>query len=496
MSDPTTTPSSDERREHRDPSAAPLRAVAEAVQDAIITSDAQGRITRWLGGAEALFGRTAEEAIGRPVTLIIPEDRRVRYAQTFAQAVAGDPSAGIVGGVPIEIFAMRRDGTVFPAELTLSRGEVDSEPFFVGVVRDISGRRAAAAELAVLQERFRSAFEHAATGMSMTTPTGRFVAANDAFCALVGRDRETLMSMAFSDLTHPEDQEGDLLNVARMLSGEVDNVHVEKRYLRPDGEVVWVEGNASVVRDERRLPLHYLTQVIDITERRRTEQELARSNAELAQLASVAAHDLNEPLRIVDGFLRLLEGRAGETLDEEGRRFVAEALAGAERMRDLIDALLRYARAGGGTIGRDPVDLSRVAREAEGALAATMWERGTTVEIAALPTVPGDAPLLRQILQNLLANAIRHARPEDPQVRVRVREVDGGWELSVADNGPGFPGRLRDSAFDLFARGHNGGTGLGLAICRRAVERHGGRIWIADGDGQGADVRFTLPARA
>src|SRR5689334_25339151 len=119
MSDPTTTSSNDERREHRDASAAPLRAVAEAVQDAIITTDSAGRITRWLGGAEKLFGWTADEAIGEPVTLIVPEERRVRYAETLAAAAADDAS-GIVG-VPIEIFSRRRDGSVFPAELTLSR---------------------------------------------------------------------------------------------------------------------------------------------------------------------------------------------------------------------------------------------------------------------------------------------------------------------------------------------------------------------------------------
>jgi signal transduction histidine kinase len=301
--------------------------------------------------------------------------------------------------------------------------------------------------------------------------------------------------MTFSAITHPADNEGDLLHVARLMSGEADHLPVDKRYLRPDGEVVWVEGNVSLVRDADGVPLHYLTQVIDVTERRRVEQELARSNAELAQFAAVAAHDLSEPLRIVEGFLRLLEGRAGEALDDDGRRFIAEALGGAERMRALIDALLGYARVGGRAVRMEPVDLDRVAREAEGALAAAIWERGTHVELGDLPPVRGDASLLRQVLQNLLANAVRHARPDDPQVVVGATTREDGWEISVADNGPGVPDDLRPRAFDLFARGEHGGTGLGLAICRRAVERHGGRIWIADAPQGGADLRFTLPRR-
>ena len=162
-------------------------------------------------------------------------------------------------------------------------------------------------------------------------------------------------------------------------------------------------------------------------------------------------------------------------------------------MRGLIEALLGYARVGGGRVGAGPVDLERVAQEAEGALATAIWERGTRVELDDLPTVAGDAALLRQVLQNLLANAVRHARPDDPRVTVSAAAHDAGWEVSVADNGPGVPPDVRPRAFDLFARGENGGTGLGLAICRRAIERHGGRIWIADTPEGGADVRFTLP---
>jgi PAS domain S-box-containing protein len=309
----------------------------------------------------------------------------------------------------------------------------------------------------------------------------------------VGRTEEELQGMAFSDITHPADNESDLHVVARLLAGESDHERIAKRYVRPDGEAVWVEGNVSLVRDADGAPLHYLTQVIDVTDRRRVAAELERSNAELSQFAAVAAHDLSEPLRIVEGFLRLLEGRAGDALDDDGRRFIAEALGGAQRMRDLIDALLGYARVGGRAVRHEPVDLDRVAREAEGALATAIWERGTRVELVALPPVAGDASLLRQVLQNLLANAVRHARADDPHVTVAATTREDAWEISVADNGPGVPEELRARAFDLFARGENGGTGLGLAICRRAVERHGGRIWIADAPQGGADLRFTLP---
>jgi PAS domain S-box-containing protein len=492
MSDPRPPSDAPDRRRHHDASAVRLRAVADAVQDAIVCADARGVVTLWLGGARGLLGWSAQEAVGQSIDGFFPERLRPAYMMGFRAALAGERDDLLHGRV-IDVVGLRRDGGEFPAELTLSRGEVDGEPFLVSVIRDIGAHRRAEVELALARTRFRSAFEHAATGMTMSTPEGRFIAVNPAFCRLVGRSAHELLSRSFSDITHPADQEADLVHVARLVSGEADHVDVHKRYLRPDGEVVWVEAQVSLVRDEDGVPLHYLSQVIDVTERRRTALELERSNAELSQFAAVAAHDLNEPLRIVEGFLRLLEGRAGDALDDDGRRFVAEALGGAQRMRALIDALLGYARVGGGRVGAEPVDLARVAHEAEGALATAIWERGTRVELEGLPTVAGDAALLRQVLQNLLANAVRHARPDDPRVTVSAAAHDGGWEVSVADNGPGVPPDVRPRAFDLFARGENGGTGLGLAICRRAVERHGGRIWIADAPEGGADLRFTLP---
>ncbi|WP_187369229.1 sensor histidine kinase [Baekduia soli] len=471
--------------------AAPLWAVAEAVQDGVVCSDLRGTITLWMGGAETLFGWSSQEILGRSLAVLVPERLRSAYLAAFAHAAEGRRS-DLVGAGVIEVEGLRRDGTAFPAELTLSRGSAHGQPFLVGIVRDISSRRSAEVELALARTRFRSAFEHAATGMTMTSPAGRFLAVNAAFCALVGRTQDDLSELAFSDITHPADQEDDLHHVTRMAAGEVDHVPIAKRYLRPGGEVVWVEGNVSLVRDEHGRPQHYLTQVIDVSERRRAASELERSNAELDQLAAVAAHDLNAPLRIVEGFLRLLEGRAGDALDADARRFVSEALGGARRMRDLIEALLGYARVGGDAVRREAVELGRVAAEAEGALAGAIRGRGVRVRVDALPTVRGDPALLRQVLQNLLGNAVIHADAVDPVVTVSARGTPEAWEIAVADNGPGVPDDLRATAFDLFARGEGGGTGLGLAICRRAVERHGGHIWIAEGT-RGADLRFTLP---
>jgi PAS domain S-box-containing protein len=481
-----------------DLASAPLHAIAQAVADAIIGADPEGRIILWVGGAEAIFGYAAEEALGRPIADLVPESRRPRYLDIFRKVVTGqqpriEGAAGSPTG-PVLVYALRRDGRVFPAELTLNRGVHDGEPFLAAVIRDISSRVAAEEELLVAQERFRSAFEHAATGMTMSAPSGRYLDANRAFCELVGRDRDEVLASTFSDITHPEDNEADLMTVARLQSGEIDRLRLEKRYVRPDGTPVWADVVVSLVRDANGAPVHYLTQALDVTDRRRAAEELERSNAELAQFAAVASHDLSEPLRIVDGFLALVQQRAAERLDEQVLEYVGEARGGAARMRQLIDALLRYAKAGADALQPTTVSLDVIAREALGALAAAIEERGAHVELEPLPDVQGDTTLLRQVLQNLLSNAVRHAATERPEVRVHARRLPAAWEVSVADNGPGVAAEVRPRMFDMFVRGRGGGAGLGLAICRRAVERHGGRIWVQDAPGGGADVRFTLPA--
>ncbi|MBI5104453.1 MAG: PAS domain S-box protein [Solirubrobacterales bacterium] len=478
MTSPRSSSGTPERRHRRDAAAAPLRAVAEAIGDAIVVTDAEGRITTWAGRAAELFGRGEEEVLGRSVAILLAERHREAYPRAFTTA----------GPRPIALDAVRRDGSEFPCELTVALGEADGERFYVGVVRDVT-------ELRTAQERFRSAFEHAAIGMTMTAPEGRYLRVNHAFARMLGRTVEELTGAEMVAVTHPEDHVPDRERIRRLLDGEAESLRFEKRYLRADGSPVWVEVALSLVRDGGGRPLHFLTQAQDITDRRRAAEELRRSNAELAQFAHVASHDLNEPLRNVDGFLHLLRRRAGEQLDDDARRFVDLALDGTTRMRELIDALLRYARAGADDLAAEELALATVAREALAALASAIAERGVRVDVGELPVVEGDRALLRQVLQNLLANAVRFADPGGPRVVVSGREAGGAVEVSVADNGPGVPEGARERVFEMFAREDARGTGLGLAIARRAVERHGGRIWIAEADGGGADVRFTLPAR-
>jgi len=235
--------------------------------------------------------------------------------------------------------------------------------------------------------------------------------------------------------------------------------------------------------------------------RRLDEQarDLERSNRDLEQFAYVASHDLQEPLRKVSSFCQLLKRRYGGQLDERADSYIAFAVDGATRMQRLINELLAFSRVGRLTGGMESVDLNDVADAALGQLETVRDEVDAVVTVGELPTVRGEAPLLTQLLANLVGNALKFRRPGlRPEVTVTARPHPDGWEVSVADNGIGVEPEYAEKVFVIFQRLHSReaypGTGIGLAMAKKIVEYHGGRIWLDSDRTDGATVRFTLPA--
>jgi light-regulated signal transduction histidine kinase (bacteriophytochrome) len=226
--------------------------------------------------------------------------------------------------------------------------------------------------------------------------------------------------------------------------------------------------------------------------------DLERSNAELEQFAYVASHDLSEPLRMVSSYLQLLRRRYRGALDDDADTFIDFAVDGAARMRDLIDDLLTYSRVGRDGVEPGQVDLQEAVAGTLRSLSAAIDDAGATVDVAELPWVTGDRAGLGQVLQNLMANALKFRAPDrSAQVQVDAQRFIGGWCVTVADNGIGIAPEHADRSFKMFQRLHTRdayeGTGIGLAVCRRIVERHRGRIWVEPTPGGGATFRFTLP---
>ncbi len=234
-------------------------------------------------------------------------------------------------------------------------------------------------------------------------------------------------------------------------------------------------------------------------ELRQAVDDLARSNTELENFAYAVSHDLQEPLRMIGSYAQLIDRRYADHLDADGREFLGFMTDGAQRMKQMIDDLLAYSRAGRTEIHPQPVALERVLESALANLTAALQESGGQVlRDGTLPVVAGEVSMLVRVLQNLVGNALKYRHPErQAQVVVSARPHVQGWEIRVADNGIGVPEAARERIFQVFQRLHSNakisGTGIGLSIAKKIVERHGGRIWVEDNRPQGSVFCFTLP---
>jgi PAS domain S-box-containing protein len=250
----------------------------------------------------------------------------------------------------------------------------------------------------------------------------------------------------------------------------------------------------------------YVTAAVrDITERKAVERQLAeyadkleRSNRDLEQFAYIASHDLSAPLRSLTGFAQLLQKRHGDKLDEAGREFISFINDSARQMKALIDGLLTLSRVGRDSEPAGPVDLEQVLEQVTHQLAAVIAERDALITHQPLPVVNGSALQLNQLLQNLIANAIKFQPGEQPTVHIGVRRDGEFWDFSVKDDGIGIAAEHQRRIFMIFQRLHSPdqyeGTGIGLAVCQKIVQRHGGRIWVESEPGKGATFHFTLRA--
>lgn len=256
----------------------------EATGEAFVAIDAEGRITAWNKAASEIFGYQREEALGAPlVTLILPERYRTAHSEGIKRVLAGGSPAVI--GRRVEVEGLHRDGHEVPVELSVSEIEVGGVKGFVAFLHDITDRRRTEVQLKEERQRFKRSFEAAPIGMALVSPGGDFLEVNPALCGLLGRSAEDLKSTGFQPLTHPDDLDRDLDHLQRTLVGEIDGYEIEKRYLRPDGSTVWAQLHVSLLRDEDGEPVHFVSQIADVTERKNAEQELQRYNQELRDAA-------------------------------------------------------------------------------------------------------------------------------------------------------------------------------------------------------------------
>jgi PAS domain S-box-containing protein len=362
--------------------------------------------------------------------------------------------------------------------------------------------------LEISQKNYSAVFDNSLTGIYVMQD-GKLKLANQTLADIYGYHRQEMVDMDSLELVHPEDRPVVIeLTKKRFRGEEVPSVY-EVRSVHKDGGVFWVQRRNTLVSFDGKPAV--LGNVLDITPLKEAEEtvkrqteELSRSNQELHAFASVASHDLQEPLRKIRTFGDVLQRKFAEPLGEEGGDYLHRMQKAAVRMQALIDALLSYSRVNAKGLEFRMVSLKEIVQEVMVDLEVIMESKGAKVHVGELPSLEADPVQMGQLFQNLIGNSLKFG-PETgaPEVRIYAEGIQGAVpervRIVVEDNGIGFDNKFVDRIFRPFERLHGHaayeGAGMGLAICRKIVERHGGTIEATGVPGKGATFIITLPVK-
>jgi PAS domain S-box-containing protein len=480
-----------------------FRLAVEASPTGIVMADETGRIVLVNAEIERLFGYQREELIGRPIDMLIPEclgDAHPGFRSAFTENPA---RRGM--GTGRDLSGLRKDGSEFPVEVELNPITTRNGLVVLSVIVDISERKRIGAERGTGDEQFRLVVEACPSGMIIVDTAGiiKFVNAEIERLfgyprsELIGQPVEVLMPLRFRH-RHPGHRDDFAAHPGTRPQGARRDIYG----LRKDGSEFPIDVGLTPVKTHDGMAV--LGVVADLSERKRAQEELdrqtrelQRSNAELEQFAYVAAHDLQEPLRMVASYTELLSQRYQGKLDEKADKYIHYAVDGARRMQRLIDDLLAYSRVTSQGKPLLPTQSAAVFAEVVETMHKRIEESGAELVCGALPVVNADQMQLAQLLQNLIGNAIKFRSETPPRIHVEAREHGREWVFSVADNGIGIDMQNAERVFQMFQRLHERGryegNGIGLAIAKRIVERHHGRIWVESQPGKGTTFYFTLP---
>ena len=440
------------------------------------------------------------------------------YAPESQSVISAAAQAAIENGESFDLelqVITARNKTIWVRVLGIAERRDGRTERLLGSIQDITERKQAESELQVSEERFRKAMKYSPVGMAIVSPAGHWLEVNDALCQMVGYSEEELLQYDFQSITHADDRNADLDYVGQLLAGEISSYQMEKQYLHKDGRSIWVIFSATLIRKTDGSPDYFISQILDLSEQKQAEQDrIARQAAEEANrqkslFLSNMSHEIRTPMNAILGFSQILE--RDPSLSSGQMEQVRSIRRSGDHLLNLINDILDISRIESGRIELRPVvfslghlmdDLALMFRSrAEAKNLQLIVERNTT-----MPSyVRGDEAKLRQILINLLGNAVKFTDTGGISLRVRTSLAEGllendrrnlQVEFEVEDSGFGIPEAEQDKIFETFhqaeAGAKAGGTGLGLAISLKLVQMMGGTLSVESVEGKGSCFRFDV----
>ncbi|MEO7983663.1 MAG: PAS domain S-box protein, partial [Bacteroidota bacterium] len=409
---------------------------------------------------------------------------------------------------PYEKEYIHKNGHWVPVRLSGTILEKDGIKYIWSSVEDITEQTKAKGKLRKSEERYRQIVETSQEGIWLIDENRKTNFVNKRICEMLEYSPEEMMG---KDLFDFMDEEGMSIAKDSIAQQKVSGVdHLDFKFLTKTGAFVWAYLATSAVVDDKGNYIGGLAMVTDITVRKQQEvllrnsetflevknKELERKNKELEQFAYVASHDLQEPLRTTTSFVELLQRQYKGKLDQKADKYLDYIIQSSGRMEVLIKDLLDYSR-----IGHEKelqqVDCNKIVQDVLADLDTAIAETQATVRVASLPVIQGYPTEVKQLFQNLVANAIKFRKKDTkPEINISVQKRKDYWEFAIKDNGIGIEKEQSERIFIIFQRLHTRteykGSGIGLSHCKKIVELHNGKIWVTSNAGEGSTFHFTI----
>jgi PAS domain S-box-containing protein len=392
-------------------------------------------------------------------------------------------------------------------DVALLRDERGAPVHFISLVQDITERKRTEEALRQSEDQFRKSFDVASVGMALLAPDGRWLRVNPTLCRMLGYSETEMLAMSFQAITHPDDLEYCVSVVDSVLEGKVQDCHLEKRYQHNGGGIVWVHVSAALVRDEAGAPVHFIAQILDVSERHEAQEQLTRAK-EQADAANRAksdflanmSHEIRTPMNGVIGMTDLV---LATELNPEQRRYLSAVKNSAHDLLNIINDILDFSKIEAGKVELYPEDfaLRDSIDEPLKALRLRADAKGLKLSLHIPSDVPnrwrGDCGRLRQVLINLVGNAIKFTEKGEVNLSV-ARDSLEVLRFTVHDTGIGISPAQQEQIFRAFSQADNsitrrfGGTGLGLSISARLIALMSGSISVRSEPGHGSEFTFTV----